>query len=251
MYTRLVKQSEGLKQEHDVNDVLQLKVLDEDTKFALEKSPIYIGYKLMLQMRLFLEGRKFPYGNLPPHDWQTYTRQIAALSTSNNFVSALLNLDSSCFFKVILPLFSGMAYVHLKNQIIEGEHEYTPEKVLESINNVVANLTKASGGRTDLNKSYDRFCLEIVIGHNSFIKEQQARKLKVDHIRFDSGRIYEATLGAMNDIAIMIEDDPEELYSKVYDETTKLINSVYRVKFIQFPSDSLHHLLKTLDRLKL
>jgi hypothetical protein len=251
VYQRLCKQTEGLAQEYDVNDVLQIRDLDLETKFLVEKSPVYIGYKLMLLMKLFLEGRKFPYGNLAAVDWQTYTRQIAALCTAHNFVSALLRLDAACLFKVLLPLFSSMSYVHLRNQIIEGQHEYTPESVLAAIKEVVHTLTKSSGVRADLNKSYDRFCLEVVIGHADFVKEQALRQQKIDHVKFDSGRVYEATLGVLEDIAAMLETDEEELYFKVYEDVTKLINQVYRVKFTAFEDTQLTALQDALERLQL
>lgn len=38
--------------------------ISADDKFELEKSHVYIGYKLLWIIQMFLKGKKFPYGDL-------------------------------------------------------------------------------------------------------------------------------------------------------------------------------------------
>ena len=47
-----------------MRDLYALRLLEASKKFQVEKSHIYVGYKLLLLMKLFLEGRAFPYGSL-------------------------------------------------------------------------------------------------------------------------------------------------------------------------------------------
>ena len=48
----------------ELRDLYALRMLEASKKFQVEKSHIYVGYKLLLLMKLFLEGRAFPYGSL-------------------------------------------------------------------------------------------------------------------------------------------------------------------------------------------
>ena len=41
----------------ELRDLYALRMLEESKKFLVEKSHLYVGYKLLLLMKLFLEGR--------------------------------------------------------------------------------------------------------------------------------------------------------------------------------------------------
>jgi len=41
-----------------------LNIVDSAKKNEIEKSKVYIGYKLLWIIKMFLEGRKFPFGVL-------------------------------------------------------------------------------------------------------------------------------------------------------------------------------------------
>ena len=41
----------------ELQDIYSLRMLEQSKKFQVEKSNLYVGYKLLLLMKLFLEGR--------------------------------------------------------------------------------------------------------------------------------------------------------------------------------------------------
>lgn len=46
------------------DDIRLLRNIDKDLKYEIEKSHLYIGYKLLWIIRMFLDGKKFPNGDL-------------------------------------------------------------------------------------------------------------------------------------------------------------------------------------------
>ena len=46
------------------DDIRLLRNVDKDLKYEIEKSHLYIGYKLLWIIRMFLDGKKFPSGDL-------------------------------------------------------------------------------------------------------------------------------------------------------------------------------------------
>jgi hypothetical protein len=45
-------------------DIQMLFIVDSKKKYEIEKSKSYIGYKLLWIIKMYLEGRQFPYGSL-------------------------------------------------------------------------------------------------------------------------------------------------------------------------------------------
>ena len=41
-----------------------MQSVDRERRYQIEKSYLYTGYKLLWIVKMFLEGKKFPYGNL-------------------------------------------------------------------------------------------------------------------------------------------------------------------------------------------
>lgn len=46
-----------------------INMVDKQKKYDIEKSKCYIGYKLLWIIKLYLEGRQFPYGSLSQQKW--------------------------------------------------------------------------------------------------------------------------------------------------------------------------------------
>lgn len=45
---------------------------DSSERLKAEKSKIYVGYKILWAIRLLLNGRNFPSGNIPEKRWYSY-----------------------------------------------------------------------------------------------------------------------------------------------------------------------------------
>jgi len=45
-------------------------------RFEIERSKIYLGYKLLWVIKLFINGKKFPYGTIREHKWRVYVNDI-------------------------------------------------------------------------------------------------------------------------------------------------------------------------------
>lgn len=56
---------------------------------------------------MFLEGKKFPYGNLTTTQWQQHTYQIIEFIMNDKYLSDIFVFDPEQFFKVIARLFCG------------------------------------------------------------------------------------------------------------------------------------------------
>jgi hypothetical protein len=63
-------------------------------KLDIEHSKTYIGYKLMWVIRLFLEGKKFPTGNLTIFKWRMYIFDIVRFITTKQFLKWFLEFDA-------------------------------------------------------------------------------------------------------------------------------------------------------------
>lgn len=75
-------------------------------KLEIERSSTYIGYKILWVVKLFLEGKKFPQGNLSPACWRFYVMDIVRFCTNERFMTWFLDFDPDAFFLVLLKLFS-------------------------------------------------------------------------------------------------------------------------------------------------
>jgi hypothetical protein len=82
-------------------DILMLGIVDSNQKYKIEKSQCYIGYKLLWIMKMYLEGRQFPFGSLPQEQWKKNVIKIAKYVAMSKFTSELLEFDASAFLDVI------------------------------------------------------------------------------------------------------------------------------------------------------
>ena len=81
--------------------------------------------------------------------------------------------------------------------------------------------------RDILHQLFDKFSLKVALEHLTFIKDlqiQEPRKKRfaiVEHtkrITFNETRMYEASVGLLNDVRFKLDGDPEELQEKYYSE---------------------------------
>ena len=75
-------------------DIFILSIVDSLKKYEIEKSQAYIGYKLLWIIKMFLDGKMFPYGQLSQEKWKVHIYDIANFITTDLFFKELLNFDS-------------------------------------------------------------------------------------------------------------------------------------------------------------
>lgn len=49
---------------------------DSADKKEIEKSSLYLGYKILWVIRLFIDGKKFPQGNIREKKWRSYIHDV-------------------------------------------------------------------------------------------------------------------------------------------------------------------------------
>lgn len=51
------------------DDLQKLLKTESQKKYEMEKSYVYIGYKFLWIIQMFLDGKRFPYGDLTERQW--------------------------------------------------------------------------------------------------------------------------------------------------------------------------------------
>lgn len=87
-----------------------MQSVDRERRYQIEKSYLYTGYKLLWIVKMFLEGKKFPYGNLTQPQWQAHTFQIINFIMNDKYLNDVFIFDPEQFFKVIARLFCGQPW---------------------------------------------------------------------------------------------------------------------------------------------
>jgi len=90
-----------------VADFARLFKVDTIRKQNMEKSKVYIGYKLLWTMKLSLEGLTFPYGELSYDNYRAHVYDISNFITTRDFLQPLMEFDPKSFFQVVILLFRG------------------------------------------------------------------------------------------------------------------------------------------------
>lgn len=83
--------------------------VDEKQRQIVEKSSLYLGYKLFWVLQLFIHGKKFPHGNIPEPQWRAYVHDIISFLSSPEIMRDLLKIDAESLFQVISVLFMRSA----------------------------------------------------------------------------------------------------------------------------------------------
>ena len=73
----------------------------------IEKSSIYVGYKLLWAIRLLLLGKKFPNGHFDLAKWQDITHDVIDTITRDDFMQTLHEIDASAYFQIITIVFNN------------------------------------------------------------------------------------------------------------------------------------------------
>ena len=110
------------------DDIRLLRSIDKERKYEIEKSHLYIGYKLLWIIKMFLDGRRFPNGNLADAQWRTHVYHIVDFVTNEDHLKEILDFDPEQFFKIMVKLFLGKPWEYLSN--CEGhafEYQKNPE----------------------------------------------------------------------------------------------------------------------------
>jgi hypothetical protein len=84
---------------------LAISIENRKQKLEIEHSSTYIGYKLLWVITLFLEGKKFPSGQLTSFKWRCYIYDIVRFCTNEKFMSWFLDFDPEAFFSVLKRVF--------------------------------------------------------------------------------------------------------------------------------------------------
>lgn len=88
-------------------DLQMLRELDYNSpdKREIEKSNIYLGYKILWVIRLFIDGKKFPQGNIRERKWRSYIHDVIQVISTHEYLQMLLYIDAEALFQVIAILF--------------------------------------------------------------------------------------------------------------------------------------------------
>ena len=83
-----------------VKDIQSLKDCHPDSDFhkQIEKSQVYLGYKILWTLKLFLSGKKFPNGNIKESKWRTYIHDIISFICTKDILITLLHINAEAFF---------------------------------------------------------------------------------------------------------------------------------------------------------
>tara|TARA_B110000285_G_C15090668_1_gene598892 strand:+ start:859 stop:1296 length:438 start_codon:yes stop_codon:yes gene_type:complete len=129
-----LKEQNKKSQAYSYKDIQDLLIVDSKIKYQIEKSKCYIGYKLLWIMKMYLEGRSFPYGSLQHEKFEQYSIQISKLVMNNQFIKEFLEFDSKCFFESIQKLFYGQPF----NFVAYLDPQ--PITIIINLNNIVQDM---------------------------------------------------------------------------------------------------------------
>lgn len=71
----------------------------------IEKSQIYLGYKMLWVVKLFLGGHKFPSGTFRESKWRMYINDVTSFIAVKEIAKTLLSINVEAFFQIISILF--------------------------------------------------------------------------------------------------------------------------------------------------
>jgi len=103
----LYRQAREAKNPGTFEELKQITELSSDSLEGLraQKSQLYLGYKILWAIRLFLNGKKFPSGNIPEPQWRKYVHEIVDCISKQNIMLDLLFIDAEAYFQIVAILF--------------------------------------------------------------------------------------------------------------------------------------------------
>jgi len=88
-------------------DIFALKDAQYDSmdKQRIEKSLTYLGYKILLVLHLFIDGKNFPNGIIKEKMWRSYVQDIIEFLSNKEYLKMLLGIDAESVFQMISIMF--------------------------------------------------------------------------------------------------------------------------------------------------
>ena len=86
-------------------DLQKLLRTEAAKKYEMEKSYVYIGYKFLWIIKMFLDGKRFPYGELTQDQYRQHVLDILNFISTEEYLQELLDFDPYMFFRVLSKLF--------------------------------------------------------------------------------------------------------------------------------------------------
>lgn len=78
---------------------------DSIDKSQIERSQTYLGYKILWTINLFINGKKFPSGQIRLEKWRAYIHDIIEFMANQEYLKTLLSIDAETVFQIISILF--------------------------------------------------------------------------------------------------------------------------------------------------
>lgn len=78
---------------------------DSEERLSAEKSQIYLGYKILWAIRLFLNGKKFPHGSFSEDLWRSCVFELIDCISQSQVMLDLLYIDSEAYFQIVSIIF--------------------------------------------------------------------------------------------------------------------------------------------------
>lgn len=158
----IIRKSQNLSD--DKEDVLMVNKVDMQRKYEIEKSKIYVGYKLFYIIKIFLDGKAFPIGYLAQDKYRHHVYDIVDVLSQDQLLEEMLTFDSEIFFRVILKVFTGQPLkflssqkdYFLKNGIKWRDLCKTPEVIINEIL-----IRKVELNPKDRRGYYHRFVVQV------------------------------------------------------------------------------------------
>jgi hypothetical protein len=72
----------------------------------MERSNVYLGYRLFWLINLFIHGRKYPQGSIKEAKWRSYVHDIIQFMSNPQILKDLAKIDAETLFTIINMIFS-------------------------------------------------------------------------------------------------------------------------------------------------
>lgn len=94
---KLMRQARMLESKQSVKvdkeSMQKLLKTEPAQKYEMEKSYLYIGYKFLWIIQMFLDGKRFPTGYLTKAQWRQHVLDIVNFVSTEEYVAELLDFD--------------------------------------------------------------------------------------------------------------------------------------------------------------
>ena len=93
------------KKNRTMDEVKEILLKDEESKFSIEASYEYIGIKLLFIIKLFIKGEKFPSGKLNKYQRIDFLGLSIEFLLRHEEATELMRLNARTFFNVVSELY--------------------------------------------------------------------------------------------------------------------------------------------------